>query len=322
MPTDDHRGRAIRRVAGGFPERMGRGNVAMPTGLDSDGVTAVLEARGHGHHDAFARGRTRNGSTVGMRDIQAAHTPNHIPIGRVVGVEHLGSGHHHFQLASVAMENGRGVGILALLAGRIRAILLPQVLAGLGIHRHHVGVGSLMHAHHEQPVAIEHRRRSVAVVGLQRPEFLHQVPLPHDAALGAHAGQITGPKKHPHLPTVRHGRGGGHVVQLVRMQFAARDLGVPNQCPGLGIEGQQMQALVRSLARQVNAFTHDDRRGSPAARKRYFPGEVLLLRPRQGDGLFGANPQAIGPAPTRPIRSRNRERAAQRRQGHGLQRTE
>ena len=177
-----------------------------------------------------------------------------------------------------------------------------------------------MHAHHEQPVAIEHRRRAIAMVGLQRPEFLYQIPLPRDATLGAHAGQVACPEEHPHLPSIGHSGGRGHVVQLVRMQFAACDLGVPNQRPGLAIEGQQMHALVGSLARQVNPLAHDDRRGSPASRKRCFPSEVLLLRPRQRDCLFGADPQAIGPAPTGPIGSRNRERAAQRRQDQGLQR--
>ena len=97
------------------------------------------------------------------------------------------------------------------------------------------------------------------MVGLQRAEFLHQIPLPRDATLGAHAGQITGPKKHPHVPTVRHGGGSGHVVQLVRMQFAACDLGVPNLRPSLTIQGEQMQALVGSLSRQVNPLPHDNR---------------------------------------------------------------
>ena len=320
MPTDDHRRGAIRRVAGGFPERMGRGDVAMPTGLNANGVTTVLKARSHCHHHALARSRTGNGSTVGMRHIQATHTPNHIAIGRVVGIEHLRSGHHDFEFAAVPMENGRGVGVFAFFAGRIGAVLLPQVLAGLGIHRHHVRVSSLMHAHDEEPVAIEHRRRSVAVVGLQRAEFFHKIPLPHDVTVGAHAGQIASPEKHPHVPTVGHSGGGGHVVQLVRMQLAARDLGVPNQRPGLAIEGQQMHALVGSLGRQVNAFTHDDRRGRTTSRQRDFPGEVLLLRPRQRGCLFGADPQAIDPTPTGPIRSRDCERAAQRRQDHGLQR--
>lgn len=80
-----------------------------------------------------------------------------------------------------------------------------------------------------------------------------------------------------------------------------------------------MQALVGSLSRQVNPLPHDDRRRSPASRQRDFPSEVLLLGPRHWGRLFLADPQAIGPAPTGPIGRRNRERAAQRRQGHGLE---
>ena len=209
-----HRRRHVRRIAIERPhDRLRSREVAFRVG-DADRFQVVAAKPARRDHDAVLAHRRRD-----RIHRQARAVPDHRAGLEIVAVQLVHARHDHLRAAAMLDDVGRGPRV------DLVAAHAPELLAGVLVERRDVRALRVI-PHDDQPIAIEHRRASLAELVAHR--LVAEIFLPDELAVhvvGVDAARL---ERRDHvLPVGHRRRRGPRAVVLVRRfvrRFFARRL--------------------------------------------------------------------------------------------------